>query len=63
MARQPVHNVVEERTSGYITRKKLETFLQARYPHVSSVVDFDIRVRLSLTIECMSSWLSDSGEA
>jgi len=43
MARQPKHNVVEEKTSGYITRKKLEAFLQERYPNVSSIDEFDIK--------------------
>jgi len=42
MTRQRIHNVVEERTSGYITREKLETFLQKKYPDVSSVKEFAI---------------------
>jgi hypothetical protein len=44
MTRQPVHHVVEERTSGYITRAELESFLQARYPSVASIDEFDIKV-------------------
>jgi len=50
MTRQPIHNVVEERTSGYITREKLETFLQKKYPDVSSVDEFAIEVCLSCKI-------------
>lgn len=48
MPRQTKHNVVEERTSGYITRKQLELFLQQKYPAVSSVDDFAIEVCLAL---------------
>jgi hypothetical protein len=43
MARHPKHNVVEARTSGYITREKLETFLKAKFK-VSSLTEFDIKV-------------------
>jgi hypothetical protein len=59
MARQPVHNVVEERTSGYITRKKLELFLQAKYPNVLSVDEFDIKVRLAPVKACIPPWLNN----
>lgn len=48
MDRQPVLNVVEERTSGYITRKTLESFLQARYPNVASLDEFHIKVGSNL---------------
>ena len=47
MARPPTHNVVEEKTSGYLTRQTLEAFLPERYPHVSSIDEFDIKVRLT----------------
>jgi hypothetical protein len=47
MARQAVLNSVEEKTTGYITREKLVAFLRARYPNVSSVDEFDIKVRLT----------------
>lgn len=43
MTRHPVLNVVEERTSGYITQEKLEEFLKARF-QVSLLDDFHIRV-------------------
>jgi hypothetical protein len=43
MARHPKHNVVEARTSGYIAREKLETFLKAKFK-VSSLTEFEIKV-------------------
>jgi hypothetical protein len=43
MARHPKHNVVEARTSGYITQEKLETFLKERFK-VSSLDEFEIKV-------------------
>ncbi|KAI4920427.1 hypothetical protein J4E85_009194 [Alternaria conjuncta] len=42
MPRQPVHNVVEEKTSGYITKEKLEIFLHDRFPDVSPMDEFAI---------------------
>ncbi|CAO2649256.1 Nn.00g066410.m01.CDS01 [Neocucurbitaria sp. VM-36] len=42
MTRYTVHNVVGEKTTGYIKREALEQFLKTRYK-VSTVEDFDIK--------------------
>jgi hypothetical protein len=44
MARHPVHNTVDERTTGYIKRKKLDEFLMERYK-VDSLEKFEVQVR------------------
>jgi hypothetical protein len=59
MPRHREQHIVEERTSGYITRKRLEDFLGKRY-NVATFEDFEITVWFALSSK--HAWLSSSKE-
>jgi hypothetical protein len=50
MDRYPVHNVLEEKASGYIKEKTLEEFLLEKHKG-SKIENFDIRVRRPMNRE------------